>query len=88
MSQSHNSLRDNYEVSCEELDLLQTLALQVKGVYGSRMTGMNIFKGTQMTIVTRYTFISTGGGFGGCTVTLCEPESANKLITFLEMAFS
>jgi galactokinase len=39
MTESHVSLRDQYNVSCVELDLLVDLALQVPGVYGSRMTG-------------------------------------------------
>ena len=39
MVQSHNSLRDDYEVSIAELDFLQAEAMKVKGVYGSRMTG-------------------------------------------------
>lgn len=39
MIQSHNSLRDDYEVSVPELDFLVEQALQVKGVYGARMTG-------------------------------------------------
>jgi galactokinase len=39
MTQSHDSLRDDYEVSCSELDLLVQLALAVEGVYGARMTG-------------------------------------------------
>jgi galactokinase len=39
MVQSHNSLRDDYEVSCEELDFLAAEAMKVKGVYGARMTG-------------------------------------------------
>ena len=39
MIQSHNSLRDDYEVSCPELDALVELALGVRGVYGARMTG-------------------------------------------------
>src|SRR5258706_1890703 len=39
MVQSHNSLRDDYEVSCAELDFLATEAMKVKGVYGARMTG-------------------------------------------------
>jgi galactokinase len=39
MVQSHNSLRDDYEVSCEELDYLVEQAMTVKGVYGARMTG-------------------------------------------------
>ncbi|MCH5372749.1 MAG: galactokinase, partial [Planctomycetes bacterium] len=51
MYESHASLRDDYEVSCAELDLLVQLAKQHNpcGVIGSRMTG---------------------GGFGGCTVSL------------------
>jgi galactokinase len=32
-------LRDNFEVSCEELDLMVRLAQQNQGVYGARMTG-------------------------------------------------
>lgn len=41
----------DYEVSCREVDVLVELAMEVKGVYGSRLTG---------------------GGFGGCTVTLAD----------------
>src|SRR5439155_6720442 len=39
MVQSHNSLRDDYEVSVAELDYLVEQAMTVKGVYGARMTG-------------------------------------------------
>jgi galactokinase len=39
MAASHQSLRDDYEVSCTELDLMVELANAVKGVYGARMTG-------------------------------------------------
>lgn len=39
MVASHASLRDDYEVSSPELDLLVELTLAVPGVYGSRMTG-------------------------------------------------
>ena len=39
MSQSHASLRDDFEVSCNELDLMVELAKRTEGVYGSRMTG-------------------------------------------------
>ena len=39
MNQSHVSLRDDYEVSCQELDVLVEAAWQTVGVYGSRMTG-------------------------------------------------
>ncbi|HTQ39608.1 MAG TPA: galactokinase [Pirellulales bacterium] len=61
MYASHNSLRDDYEVSCEELDLLVALAQQIGtggGVIGSRMTG---------------------GGFGGCTVSLVKSGSAAEV---------
>ncbi len=53
MYASHDSLRDLYEVSCDELDLLVDLARTVPGVLGARMTG---------------------GGFGGCTVNLVQPD--------------
>ena len=39
MAESHVSLRDDYEVSSEELDLMVELAQPVEGVYGARMTG-------------------------------------------------
>jgi galactokinase len=39
MVQSHNSLRDDYEVSVPELDFLVEESMKVKGVYGARMTG-------------------------------------------------
>ncbi len=39
MSQSHNSLRDDYQVSCEELDFLVDQARDSHGVYGARMSG-------------------------------------------------
>ncbi len=39
MVQSHNSLRDDYQVSVVELDFLVEEAMKTKGVYGARMTG-------------------------------------------------
>jgi len=39
MAESHQSLRDDYEVSVAELDLMVELARKVDGVYGARMTG-------------------------------------------------
>ena len=39
MGESHRSLRDDYEVSCRELDLMVELARAQGGVYGARMTG-------------------------------------------------
>ncbi|CAH1964368.1 unnamed protein product [Acanthoscelides obtectus] len=59
MTQSHLSLKEDYNVSCPELDDLVRLALEVDGVLGSRMTG---------------------GGFGGCTVTLVYTHIVDKVI--------
>jgi galactokinase len=39
MNASHVSMRDDYEISCRELDILVELAWGVEGVLGSRMTG-------------------------------------------------
>jgi galactokinase len=39
MNHSHYGLRDEYEVSCQELDILQSAAEKVSGVLGSRMMG-------------------------------------------------
>jgi galactokinase len=52
MSESHESLKTLYDVSCRELDVLQSLALQVAGVYGSRMTGAG-FGGCTVTLITK-----------------------------------
>lgn len=39
MGDSHASLRDDYEVSCRELDMMVDIALGASGVFGARMTG-------------------------------------------------
>ena len=39
MGASHESLRDDYEVSCRELDAMVEIAGRQRGVYGARMTG-------------------------------------------------
>jgi galactokinase len=39
MRESHRSLRDDFEVSCYELDLMVDLDSQAEGVFGARMTG-------------------------------------------------
>jgi galactokinase len=39
MCASYQSLRDDYEVSCGELDLMTELAMSAEGVYGARMMG-------------------------------------------------
>jgi len=50
MNRSHESLRDQYEVSCPELDWLVKRAWETEGVYGSRMTGAG-FGGCTVTLI-------------------------------------
>ena len=59
MNASHVSLRDDYEVSCEECDILAEEAWKIDGVIGSRITG---------------------GGFGGCTVSIVKEEAIDDFI--------
>jgi galactokinase len=39
MAASHASLRDDYEVSCPELDIMTAIVSGLDGVFGARMTG-------------------------------------------------
>lgn len=66
MNHSHASLKDDFEVSCEEIDIIVDIAQKFPGVYGSRITG---------------------GGFGGCTVTLVKEEKADELIEALKTEY-
>ena len=52
MNASHVSLRDDFEVSCKELDILAELAWQQPGVLGSRMTGAG-FGGCTVSLVAK-----------------------------------
>lgn len=52
MNQSHNSLRDDYEVTGKELDTLVDLASKHEGTVGARMTGAG-FGGCTVSIVKR-----------------------------------
>ena len=66
MNQSHISLRDDYDVSCEEIDVLVDAAWSVPGVIGSRITG---------------------GGFGGCTVSIVKDEAIDAFKDTLTKAY-
>ena len=52
MNESHASLRDDFEVSCKELDLMVDFAREVPGVFGARMTGGG-FGGCTVNLVDR-----------------------------------
>ena len=58
MNASQASMRDDFEITCPEIDFLADFAQGIDGVYGSRMTG---------------------GGFGGCTVSLVEADAVESL---------
>lgn len=66
MKESHISLRDDYEVSCEELDILVEESEGCEGVYGVRMTG---------------------GGFGGCCVSIIADENVDAVIEHTGSAY-
>lgn len=66
MNASHVSLRDDYEVSCEEIDILVDEAWKIPGVIGSRITG---------------------GGFGGCTVSIVKDEAIDTFKEQVEKAY-
>ena len=66
MNASHVSLRDDYEVSCEEIDILVDEAWKIPGVIGSRITG---------------------GGFGGCTVSIVKDEAIDIFKEQVEKAY-
>lgn len=56
---SHASMRDDFETSVAQIDLLVEIAAATEGVVGSRLTG---------------------GGFGGCTVSLVERDQADRVL--------
>lgn len=66
MNASHASLRDDYETSCEEVDVLVDEAWKIPGVIGSRITG---------------------GGFGGCTVSIVKDEAIDTFKEKLTAAY-
>ena len=66
MLASHRSLRDDFEVSCPELDGMVELARVAQGVYGTRLTG---------------------GGFGGCTITLVKSTQVDEFRKTMELGY-
>ena len=56
MNRSHDSLRDDYEVSCDQLDLLVDKARSIEGVLGARLTGAG-FGGSTINLVARSSLV-------------------------------
>lgn len=52
INQSHISMRDDFEISREEMDLMVTIAQSQKGCFGARMTGGG-FGGCAVALVER-----------------------------------
>lgn len=89
MYESHGSLRDLYQVSCRELDVLVDAGSRVGGVFGSRMTGAG-FGGCSVSLVAKRALErfmrevsdtyrrSTGRRV---RITICEPsDGAGRLL--------
>jgi hypothetical protein len=84
MHLSHESLRTDFEVSCKELDVLVDIAMECKGVYGSRYVTGSLCRTASLLFFTVVSFDRmTGGGFGGCTVTLVRTADAQRVATHI-----
>lgn len=69
MYESHQSLKDDFEVSCAELDCIVEISKKIGlsgGVYGCRMTG---------------------GGFGGCAISLVETKMIPQISETIEREY-
>ncbi|MCR4595241.1 MAG: galactokinase [Lachnospiraceae bacterium] len=66
MNESHISLRDDYETSCPEVDVLVDAAWSCDGCLGSRITG---------------------GGFGGCSVSIVRDDAVEAFKDTLTRAY-
>ncbi len=88
MVRSHESLRDDYEVSCRELDLMVEIALHTPGVIGARMTGAG-FGGATVSLVETDAVPDFRGRVGreyaartgrGARIFVCEAEDGAGLV--------
>ncbi len=87
LDESHVSLRDDYEVSCRDLDLLVEIVRGVPGVLGARLTGGG-FGGCLVAIAARDSVpriearvrsAYDGAGYGPATLLLSEPGAGAAL---------
>ncbi len=66
MNASQASMRDDFAITCPQIDFLADFAQGIEGVYGSRMTG---------------------GGFGGCTVSLVRADAVDRFCASLAAGY-
>ena len=66
MAGSEASMRDDYAITCPEVDTLVEISAAVPGVVGSRMTG---------------------GGFGGCTISMVQRDAVDDLHAVVEREY-
>jgi galactokinase len=94
MAESHRSLRDMFEVSCAELDLMVELANREPGVYGARMTGGG-FGGATINVVEARSAAAFAENVANAyqretgivpTNYICEPADGGSLVESAEMA--
>ncbi len=67
MAGSQASMRDDYAITCPEIDALVEISVAVPGVVGSRMTG---------------------GGFGGCTISMVHHDAVETLREAVERDYA
>jgi len=88
MFESHKSLRDDFDVSCKELDILVDAAIHCAGVLGSRMCGGG-FGGCTVTLITKHSVddaiahinsVYKKSGYANALFFVCEPSDGARLV--------
>jgi galactokinase len=84
LNESHASLRDLYEVSCEELDQVTERARAHPACFGARMTGAG-FGGCAIALVTQAGALDFARGMAGAAraVFVARPEAGARLLVDL-----
>jgi len=73
MGESHISMRDDFEISCHELDIMVEMAVMMDGVLGSRMTGGG-FGGCTINLVRSDAVKKFVGDMAGCYERVIGPR--------------
>ena len=73
MGESHISMRDDFEISCHELDIMVEMAVMTDGVLGSRMTGGG-FGGCTINLVRSDAVKKFVGDMAGCYERVIGPR--------------